>query len=370
MMKAAEKRKAVADAYKECINRNLYSQDTTRRECAFKPHTDGKYYSDCSSSIRLAYKKVDIGLSYIGGNTAGMYNSTLGSIVDITVVNGVPTNPAQLRVGDILLFAGTNSSRPLCIGHVEMVYSISGSSVTLCGHGSGNPSYKDMATYCKTRYNTKIGTTKGNKGLVCVKRYVQDDDTVPTPAETNETPAANSENVDYVTGLYRELLNREPDAVGLAHWTEELNNGTMSREQVKAGIAESQEYKDKHPDQTISQIRTWVDGYLGRCVEDLKTALCTALQTYLNRTHGSGLAVDGSFGSKTKAACLAVKKGSKGDLVRVCQAKLYSKGYDPKGFDGSCGTSCDAAIRQYQKDHGLTVDGSCGANTFYSLFNK
>jgi len=366
-MNAEAKRKAVADAYKECIGRNIYSQDTTKRECAFTPHTDGKYYSDCSSSIRLAYRKADIGLNNIGGNTAGMYHSTLGRIMDVSITNGVPTNSAQLRVGDILLFAGMDSCRPLCIGHVEMVYSISGGSVTLCGHGSGNPSYKGMATYCKSRYNTKTRTTKGDKGLVCVKRYVQDDDTATAPTEATE--ATDSGNVDYVTGLYRELLDREPDAGGLTHWTGGLDNGTMSRDQVKAGIVGSQEYKDKHPDQTALQIRTWVDGYLRVSIADLKTALCTALQTYHNRTYGAGLLVDGSFGPKTKAACRAVKKGSKGDLVYICQAMLYIRSYDPKGFDGSCGSGCDAAIRQYQKDHGLSVDGSCGPNTFYSMFH-
>jgi len=326
-MKAEAKRKAVADIYKECIGRNLYSQDTTRRECAFTPHTDGKYYSDCSSSIRLAYRKADIGLNNIGGNTAGMYHSTLGRIMDVSIANGVPANPAQLRVGDLLLFAGMDSGRPLCIGHVEMVYSISGSSVTLCGHGSGVPSFKDMAAYCKNRYNTKTSTTKGNKGLVCVKRYVPDDDT------TTETTA---------------------------------------KETVQAAsIAEES--------RIIREVKKWVNAYMGGAITlalngladaPARKGLVMCLQRYLNITYSAGLAVDGSFGPKTKAACRAVKKGSKGDLVRVCQAMLYSQGYDPKGFDGSCGSGCDAAIRQYQKDHGLAVDGSCGPNTFYSLFHK
>jgi len=326
-MKAEAKRKAVADIYKECIGRNLYSQDTTRRECAFTPHTDGKYYSDCSSSIRLAYRRADIGLNNIGGNTAGMYHSTLGRIMDVSIANGVPANPAQLRVGDLLLFAGMDSDRPLCIGHVEMVYSISGSSVTLCGHGSGLPSFKDMAAYCKNRYNTKTSTTKGNKGLVCVKRYVQDDDT------TTETTAKE----------------------------------TVQAASVAEGC------------RIIQEVKKWVNTYMGGAITlaldgladaPARKGLVMCLQRYLNITYSAGLAVDGSFGPKTKAACRAVKKGSKGDLVRVCQAMLYSKGYDPKGFDGSCGSGCDAAIRQYQKDHGLAVDGSCGPNTFYSLFNK
>ena len=331
-MNAESKRRAVADIYKECIGRNRYSQDTTRRECAFTPHTDGKYYSDCSSSIRLAYRKADIGLNNIGGNTAGMYHSTPGRIVDVSIANGVPANPAQLRIGDLLLFAGMDSGRPLCIGHVEMVYSISGSSVTLCGHGSGLPSFKDMAAYCKNRYNTKTSTTKGNKGLVCVKRFIQGEDTNAAPAST-KTPAEETVQA--------------------------------------ASIAEGC--------RIIREVKKWVNAYMGGAITlaldglsdaPARKGLVMCLQRYLNITYSAGLAVDGSFGPKTKAACRAVKKGSKGDLVRVCQAMLYSKGYDPKGFDGSCGPGCDAAIRQYQKDHGLAVDGSCGPNTFYSLFNK
>jgi len=228
----------------------------------------------------------------------------------------------------------------------------------------------DAAKVCTIEGNTTgASEVVANGGGVCKKSYALGYSRIAGYGRPDYALAADSGNVDYVTGLYRELLGREPDAGGLAHWTGGLDSGTMSRDQVKAGIAGSQEYRDKHPNQTASQIRTWVDGYLRVSVADLKTALCAAVQTYHNRTYGAGLVVDGSFGPKTKAACRAVKKGSKGDLVRVCQAMLYSKGYDPKGFDGNCGPGCDAAIRQYQKDHGLSVDGSCGPNTFYNMFH-
>jgi beta-N-acetylglucosaminidase len=48
-------------------------------------------------------------------------------------------------------------------------------------------------------------------------------------------------NKDYVTTLYRIMFNREPDAEGLAGWTELLNKG-MSRYYVLSGFSQSMEW--------------------------------------------------------------------------------------------------------------------------------
>ena len=42
------------------------------------------------------------------------------------IVKGHITNPEILKVGDCLLFVGSDPSRPLQIGHVEYVYEING----------------------------------------------------------------------------------------------------------------------------------------------------------------------------------------------------------------------------------------------------
>ena len=49
--------------------------------------------------------------------------------------------------------------------------------------------------------------------------------------------------------------------------------------------------------------------------------------------------------------------------VERLQRELVARGYDPKGVDGSFGPGCKAAVMAYQKDAGLTVDGSCGPAT-------
>ncbi len=171
-MSAAEKRRSVIDKYALIIGRNIYSQ--TLRDYCYKPYKDGKYYSDCSSSISYAYKEAGLGFGIL--NTAGMYQSNKFTTVDADIADGIP-DISRLRPGDMLLFAGTDASRPLKIGHVEM-YCGNG---IICGHGSGTPSYKDLAVYCKSRY-ASFAPGGWRKGLVCVRRYIQDDmQPVPEP---------------------------------------------------------------------------------------------------------------------------------------------------------------------------------------------
>ena len=172
-MTATEKRAAVVKKYGEILGRNKYSQP--RRDYCYKKYKDGKYYSDCSSSISYAYKEA--GYSFGILNTVGMYQSA--KLVDVPVVikSGIIQNPEILRPGDMLLFAGTDTSRAYAgyVGHVEMVAKISGSKVTIYGHGSGTPRSTEMNAYCKSRYAKKTSTKLGNRGLIKVRRFIPDD---------------------------------------------------------------------------------------------------------------------------------------------------------------------------------------------------
>jgi len=175
-MSATQKRQAVCDKYSIIIGRNIYNQDL--RDYCYKPYKDGKYYSDCSSSISYAYKEAGEGFGIL--NTAGIFTSYKLTTVDINITEGIP-DISKLRPGDMLEFAGTDASRPLKIGHVEM-YCGNG---IICGHGSGNPSYKDLVAYCKSRYSS-LASGGWRKGLVCVRRYIQDDAAVqPEPVKNS-----------------------------------------------------------------------------------------------------------------------------------------------------------------------------------------
>lgn len=62
-----------------------------------------------------------------------------------------------------------------------------------------------------------------------------------------------------------------------------------------------------------------------------------------------------------------LKRGCKGAPVKVLQTVLTYHGYDPRGIDGSFGPGCDKAVRAFQKDHGLDIDGNCGGATWGAL---
>ena len=60
-----------------------------------------------------------------------------------------------------------------------------------------------------------------------------------------------------------------------------------------------------------------------------------------------------------------LRKGSKGEHVKECQALLEKAGYSvgPCGIDGDFGRATLAAVKAFQKDHGLVVDGIVGPKT-------
>ena len=117
-----EKRPDFVNTYDIILGRNIYSQDL--REFVYKKYKDGKNYSDCSSSGMATFEKIDVwrGSWYL--NTAGIYESKDFKNVSVKIKNGHITNPEVLKVGDCILFAGSDPSRPLQIGHVEYVYKI------------------------------------------------------------------------------------------------------------------------------------------------------------------------------------------------------------------------------------------------------
>lgn len=180
-MTASEKRAAVVRKYESILGRNKYSQ--AKRGYAFKKYSDGKYYSDCSSSIALSYKEAGFPFKDNNGNTnpntPGMYTSKYLKDVPVVIKSGIIQNPEVLQPGDMLLFARTDSSRKYAdyVGHVEMVGKVSGKTVTLYGHGSGTPRATDMNSYCKSQYAKKTSTPIGNKGLLKVRRFIWDDAT-------------------------------------------------------------------------------------------------------------------------------------------------------------------------------------------------
>ena len=185
MASAKERRLAVRNAYRKYIGRNHYSN--ARRNYCVKPYKDGVYYSDCSSSVSYAYQETGEGFGIL--NTVGMWNSKKLEDVPVTInKNGTIANPEALRIGDMLLFAGNDTSRKAAgyVGHVEMVGEISGSTITLYGHGSGLAKKHEMNAYCKSRRSAKASTPLGHRGLIRVRRAIADDAEAEPTSQGNE----------------------------------------------------------------------------------------------------------------------------------------------------------------------------------------
>ena len=67
-----------------------------------------------------------------------------------------------------------------------------------------------------------------------------------------------------------------------------------------------------------------------------------------------------------------LKKGNKGEYVKLLQTKLMEHGYSlPRyGADGDFGNETLSAVKAFQKDHGLTADGVVGKKTWEALNNR
>lgn len=64
-----------------------------------------------------------------------------------------------------------------------------------------------------------------------------------------------------------------------------------------------------------------------------------------------------------------IRKGSKGNLVRIAQEKLIQKGYvlSKFGADGDFGSETEEAVKQLQRDVHIEVDGIVGKHTWDAL---
>ncbi|MEQ9500787.1 MAG: peptidoglycan-binding domain-containing protein, partial [Deltaproteobacteria bacterium] len=77
--------------------------------------------------------------------------------------------------------------------------------------------------------------------------------------------------------------------------------------------------------------------------------------------------------AQAKAGSHVFMRGHRGEGVKQMQEKLIALGYlDPKAdrkqaADGIFGAATEAAVRAFQKDQGLTVDGMAGRNTINKL---
>lgn len=61
------------------------------------------------------------------------------------------------------------------------------------------------------------------------------------------------------------------------------------------------------------------------------------------------------------------KRGSRGSEVRNIQSRLSAWGYNPGRVDGIYGSKTEAAVKRFQRNHGLTPDGVAGPATLAKI---
>lgn len=84
------------------------------------------------------------------------------------------------------------------------------------------------------------------------------------------------------------------------------------------------------------------------------------------------IVVSGRARAETKSY---LSKGDKGDAVKTMQTMLIAIGYScgSYGTDGDFGSDSDKALRKFQEDYNLTVDGKYGSNSktkLESVYNQ
>lgn len=112
--------------------------------------------------------------------------------------------------------------------------------------------------------------------------------------------------------------------------------------------------------------------YLGCLINPMVKGEVATWQEAMNEQWNCGLAVDNSYGPKCEAQAkkhilyLGIKAPI---MIKWLQYRLVELGYNigKCGIDGSFGYDVEKAVKQYQKDHGLKVDGRVGSRTYKSL---
>ena len=99
--------------------------------------------------------------------------------------------------------------------------------------------------------------------------------------------------------------------------------------------------------------------------------IARCFQHAINLDYGKNLKVDGAFGKNSKSALGKhyVKRKETQYMVTAVEIALMCRGYDPSGVEcpGKFGSGLEAAVKQFQSDRGLKVDGIAGRNTILKL---
>ena len=104
------------------------------------------------------------------------------------------------------------------------------------------------------------------------------------------------------------------------------------------------------------------DGHIIHCSGEVKTGMLDPTWTHWAVPKGLYDAKTVNSARRIKAVA-TLKKGSSGAAVKTLQENLKKLGYDPGTIDGVYGTKTVSAVKKFQTDYNLTVDGIAGMAT-------
>lgn len=240
------------------------------------------------------------------------------------------------------------------------------SEITICGHGSGKPSTKNMKTYCASRYGQKASNGK-RKQLVEVRRFkgLTDKDRQAFHDTYKTILGRNIYSQDLREYVYKAYKDGK-------FYSDCSSSGCYTLKQIgkscpdlnTAGIHKSTKWETVKVEITNGQIRNPEALQVGDALlfvgNDPERPLQIGHVEYVYEIPG---------GEPEPEDRTNLKKGMSGSDVKTMQEKLIAAGYScgSAGADGEFGNATEKAVKAFQADADLAVDGIYGPKTKAAL---
>ena len=182
-------------------------------------------------------------------------------------------------------------------------------------------------------------------------------------------------DADVVDGVERRTIAvnaRYIRGYGVPKYDEEVVKAPVKTYSVSSCVKEGQQWLNEHYGDLIKKHRGALLAVDGKYGSKTRAAALCVWKDVVNHKYGFNLTPSNrNFYSscKTAAKKAQIRKGATGTLVTIAQLILASEGYYLDDIDGSFGSVTDSAVRAFQKKNCDTVDGLIGAETWSELFN-